>query len=406
MYIKELSISEFTDYSITHPLTSYTQTINYAILLSEYGFEYDLIGFVDDNEHIHAASLILTKNIANFKYGYAPKGFLLDYTDYELLNSFTKKLCEYYYNKKVAFIKVNPPVITANINNKTLESHFNHKALNTKKLLTSIGYTKLKDNLYFEAMQPRFNAIINLNNSSFSKFNKNTRNKIKKSIRKGLIFEKSTSDDIKLLNFKSNDSFFYKDFFNTFSKDGLADFFTIKINRNLYLENSQNTYLNEQENNAKLNEKVIILSSKKNINKKMNSDLSLLAYKKDIMESTKLTEESDDILIGAVLVVKHINTVKIVASYYDSNYKRFLPNYFMHYNLIKVYTDKYDYLDLNGISGDFSSSNYFKGLNDFKLGFNPELYETIGEFDLVIEPKAYKSLLKSGTLTKEFKTKY
>ena len=36
------------------------------------------------------------------------------------------------------------------------------------------------------------------------------------------------------------------------------------------------------------------------------------------------------------------------------------------------------------------------------MGFNPDVYEYIGEFDLVIDEKQYDKLLKSGLLAKEF----
>ena len=36
------------------------------------------------------------------------------------------------------------------------------------------------------------------------------------------------------------------------------------------------------------------------------------------------------------------------------------------------------------------------------MGFNPDVYEYIGEFDLVINDKEYNKLLKSGLLAKEF----
>ena len=81
----------------------------------------------------------------------------------------------------------------------------------------------------------------------------------------------------------------------------------------------------------------------------------------------------------------------IIFSAYDKNYKRFAPNYFLHYSIIKYYQDKFDYLDLNGVVGNFEVENPYSGLNRFKLGFNPRIYEFIGEFDLIIEPKRYKN---------------
>ena len=80
MYLKELTIEEFTEFQKTHPLSNYHQTINYALLMSEIGYDYDLIGYVNDYENILAATLILIKPIG-FKcfYGYAPQGFLIDF---------------------------------------------------------------------------------------------------------------------------------------------------------------------------------------------------------------------------------------------------------------------------------------------------------------------------------------
>ena len=111
MKLRTLSIFEFDDYAKTHPLGSYHQTSSYAMLASEQGYEYDLLGFVDDQGNIKAASLILYKKLGMFnRYGYAPKGFLIDYHDTELLKEFTKALKKYYYKKNFAFIKVNPEI--------------------------------------------------------------------------------------------------------------------------------------------------------------------------------------------------------------------------------------------------------------------------------------------------------
>ena len=53
------------------------------------------------------------------------------------------------------------------------------------------------------------------------------------------------------------------------------------------------------------------------------------------------------------------------------------------------YQKDYDYMDLNGISGDLTKENPFKGLDTFKTGFNPLTFEYIGEYDLIINEKKY-----------------
>jgi len=106
--------------------------------------------------------------------------------------------------------------------------------------------------------------------------------------------------------------------------------------------------------------------------------------------------------IAGALVAKYNNRVNIIVSGIDTNYKQFNANYFLHYKILEYYKKEFKFVDLNGITGDFSKSNPYKGLNDFKLGFNPNAYEFIGEFDFIINEKAYYSLYKKNLLAKEF----
>ena len=102
-------------------------------------------------------------------------------------------------------------------------------------------------------------------------------------------------------------------------------------------------------------------------------------------------------------VIKHNDTATVIMSGYDKNATRFAANYFLHYSLINYYKDKnFDYLDLNGVVGDFTAKNPYTGLNRFKLGFKPHIYEYIGEFDLIIESESYNILLEYNIISKEF----
>ena len=79
MYIKELSLMEFIEQSKDNIIGNYYQSINYAMLEAEEGYEYEYIGLVDNTDIIGAA-LMLYKRIGNTYYGYSPRGFLIDYT--------------------------------------------------------------------------------------------------------------------------------------------------------------------------------------------------------------------------------------------------------------------------------------------------------------------------------------
>ena len=87
-----------------------------------------------------------------------------------------------------------------------------------------------------------------------------------------------------------------------------------------------------------LNERLVYNNTERAINAKMNSDKTLLSYKNDIVEATQNINK-DDIFVAGALVIRHNDTASIVLSGYDNKYKRFVPNYFLHYNLINYYLD-------------------------------------------------------------------
>lgn len=410
MKIKEISFIQFDEFAKNHPLCSYHQTSSYALLMSNHGYDYDYIAYVDENNNIVAASLILYKKI-NHKdyYGYAPKGFLIDYTNNELLKNFTNDLKEYYRNKNFTFIKINPEIAIGEINVTPYQVKYNQNVLIRSNLKTN-GYLKLKDNIYFESLIPRFNGIIHLPTFSYDKLKKNIKNKITQANRKGLNFEKADRENIEELykfikSKKKRDKYYYKDYYNIFDKESAVDLFLVSINYEDYLINTKTAYENELEENNRLNEVLHYNPSENNINNKMNSDKTLLKYKTDIIEATNGLRENKKTYIAGAMTIKFKNRVYIVVSGYDKKYARFNPNHYLHYEILKYYKDDYTFIDLNGLTGDFTKDNPYYGLNQFKLGFKPRIYEFIGEFDLLINESKYIRLSRLGILAKEFNKK-
>ena len=402
--IRDLTFNEFESFANNHVLANRYQTINYAMLMSECDYDYDLIGYFEGNKLV-AASLIIFKNVTSFKkYGYAPKGFLVDYLNPHLLERFTRAIAEYYQKLGVVFIKINPELVISQIDIKTKQKE-EHKNIIAKRYLSDNGYYKLKDNLYFESRLPRFNAFINLKNYDISKIQKHTRNKIRRAAQKGLEFELVENNGIDTLyefikRKRPKDVIYYKRYYNMYKKTGSVDIFLVSIDYSKYLLNAQEKYEEELEINAKLNSVLIHDHSKKNINKKMESDRKLISYKNDVIAATEGAKYSGKRYIAGAMVVKFANRVDIVMSGYDTSCGQFDANYFLHSSIINYYKDSYEILDLNGITGDFTDKNPYQGLNDFKLGFNPKVYELIGEYDLILKPMTYKKLYNNGILAK------
>ena len=410
MKLRTLSIFEFDDYAKSHPLGSYHQTSSYAMLMSEQGFEYDLLGFVDDQGNIKAASLILYKKIGMFnRYGYAPKGFLIDYHDTDLLKEFTKALKKYYYKKNFAFIKINPEISvgTMDYEKKIINYNQNHILDST---LRGLNFKKLESNKRFETKIPIYNAVQVLKTTNLKTVNKNTRNKIRKGMKNGLYLEKCKRDELDILypfikNKKNHSIYHYYNYYNAFSRNDEIDIFLVKINFEDCLINLRERYEKELEVNNKIVNKVMINPSKDNLKRKLESDTLLNTIKDNIALATNGLAKNKEQYIAGAITIKYKNRIYILISGYDKEFKMFSPNYFLHYKLIEYYKNDYDFIDLNGITGDFTPENPYKGLDEFKLGFNPYAFEYIGEFDFIINDALYKAMEQNGQLAKEFNKK-
>jgi len=408
MKLKNLSILEFDKFAESHPLSNYHQSSNYALLASEKGYDYDLLGLVDDDGNIKAGALILTKKISLFnRYGYSPKGFLIDYYNIPLLKEFLEKIKKYYYKKNFAFIKINPEISIGTLDYKNKRTIYNQNQM-IENTLRNFNFRKLDGAKRFENQLPVFNAIQVLKNTNLKTISKNTRNKINKSNSVGLHLVNGKREDIEVLyNFikrkKGTPLAHYFNYYNAFSRNNLIDVFLVEIDFEECLIKLRERFEKESTKNEKIVDIVMKNPTKENLKRKLDSDSVLNTIKDNIATATNEIAINRKKYIAGAITIKYKNRVSILISGYDKEYSRFCPNYFLHYALIKHYKDDYDYLDLNGITGDFSNENPYKGLDEFKLGFNPLTFEYIGEYDYIINDGLYKSLDQSGQLSKEFK---
>ena len=404
MEIRNLSINEFQDFVKNSKYGNFRQTLDYALLKSEHGYEYEIIGYCNGDD-IHAAALVLVKLLDGYLYAYIPSGFIADYDNTRLIQDFTEDLYNYYKKEDIVFIKINPPIPIAEIDNKNFTKKYNNNNHITS-ILKECGYEKIKDSNDFKTMLPNINAMVDLDNFDEDKLNKNTKNKIRKAIRKGLTLEIGNMSNIDYLNEfvkkKINRSeFYYNDYYSIFKKSNAIDYFLVSIDYEKLIINSQEAYNSETRRNNKLYEKIITRPKNKNINVKMNSDKALESYKNDIVLATQKINNTEKEYIAGALVVRFENTATIIISGYDKKYGIYSPNYFLYNEICKYYKNEVKFLDLNGLTADFSKNNKYHGLNNFKLGFKPNIYEYIGEYDLVINKKAYNHLDKKGLLQKE-----
>ena len=408
MRLVEISKNEFDSFGINNKIRNFYQTSEYGTWMENRGYKCIYLGYKDYNNLMHAATLVIHKPVfANYKYGYAPRGFLINYNDTDLLKSFTTDIKQYLNKNGFAYLKIDPPIIY-----KSRDKKGNYKGnRNSEQLMKKfkdLGYEHQGFNTNFEGLKPRWNAVIPLDkpfNEIKRSFNKEIKNKINSAKRKGLEVYIGNEEDINILyefikNKYDRPISYYNDYYKIFKKRDMIDIYMVKLDIYNFLEQSQKLYDKE----LSKNEEIIFNmqggnNSKSLINKKINSDKNLASYKKNINTANNmLREKKKEMIIGGAIIIKYNKQTQILIDGFSEKYKGFNPNHILKEKIIKDAVKRKDYyVDLNGIVGNFKKEdNKFYGLNKFKLGFSSEVVEYLGEFNLAINPIIYEIVKKAS----------
>lgn len=413
MKIVTLKESEFENFASQHKYSNYYQTINYAKLMKDEGYDYHIVGFLNNSNEIIGASILLYKKcFMNYKMAYAPFGFLIDYTNSDLIDELTDRLKKLLIKQKFIYLKLNPLVKCSERDKEGNITAYNPEINNILEILQKNDYLHKGFNNFFENEKPRWNAIVKLNTTNekiYENFNKQTRNKISKATRSGIEMIKGNEEDLKIfyefVKKKHNHTLkYYKNMYKNFGNN--ITLYLAKINPELYVKNNEEALQKETILNDTFNEKLQKLSRTNNditriLNKKMESDKKLSIYQRNFVKASKMkSENSDGIIIGGMLVIKNNKNATVVIEGFDEDYTDFNPNYLLKWEVIKeLNQENFEIFNLNGIVGEFKEKNRYTGLNEMKLGFSTNIVEYIGEFDLIINKPIYN--LYQSKLEKE-----
>lgn len=403
MYIKELTNEEFEQFSSNFEPSSFYQSKEYARVMTKQHFNSMLIGFVDDYNNVTAASLILVEKIHGFSYAYAPRGFLINYSDYDLVKNFTNHLKRYLGRKGIIAIKLCPMIIknTKDKDGNIAQINGNYQAIFNN--LKQLGYYHLGYNNFFEALRPRFEAILDLSLPYyllFKNFKKETRTKIRSAVKNGIHVYKGYKNDLKYLYLQTKDKYprdlkYFEDCFDVMSKDNKIEFYYTKLNTEEFLINTQKEYERLENENYILNNQVINNSNQKQniklLNKKLSSDKLVATYKKRLVKATNLLRDyPNGIISSSVLVAKHNQNVYLLIDGYDKKVKELNSKHLLIWTLIEKYAKEgYKKFYFGGISNPSIKNNHYDGLNNFKLNFNALAVEYMGDLELVTNSALY-----------------
>lgn len=402
MVLKELTNEEFKKFTRNFKISSIYQSVEYGLVMNHHDFDCIFLGLIDSNQNILAASLFLIEQNEKYKYAYAPKGFLIDYNDFNLLSIFTKSVKDYFKKHSIAAIRINPPVLKAtyDLNQKIITKNKSYDSI--LKKLQKLGFKHMGYHDFFEDLKPRFEAVIDLDIPYYMLFNnmkKQFKTKIRSAEAKGIKIYRGSANDLEWLYLHTKKKYprdlnYYKDCYNYFNSTNQIEFYYAKLDTHIFLSKIQKLYQQKEIARNKLNIELRTNrnpNNKKLIIKKMEADKEVNKYHNLLVQATNyITKYPTGIVLASALIVKNNDTVNLFMDGYDPAYKSLNAKHLLIWKLMEQYSHQgYKKFNLGGVTNILLKENPYKGLNDFKLGFNSLVLEYMGDLELITNKKVY-----------------
>ncbi len=392
MQIREINKNELDNFLSTIPHSLY-QTEEYAKTMEKQGFNIKILG-LDENGNIIGSTILLISKKMGFTYAFAPRGFVIDYNNFELVNKFTTEIKKYCKKNGIVAIKLNPRIIreiNGNTNN-------NYKEICAN--LSKLKYSHMGYNDFFESFKPRFEAIIEIKakEAMFNNIKKEYRTKIRSAIDNGVEIHKGTYNDLEYLYLQTEkkyprDLLYFRYLYYFFSQNKKIDLFYAKLDCKKLLNKFRILYVKQEKICSEIDKAIKLNHSNKLTALKIEADNLLGKYHNQLSNATKMVQKNPEgIIIASALFIKESNEVYMIMDGFDKKYKRYNAKHLLIWEVLNYYKN-YKYLNLGGMTS--LKEDKYKGLNNFKMNFGSSCYEYVGDLELVCIPSKY-FLLKNA----------
>ncbi len=359
------------------------------------------VGLENDKKELVAAALLLEKKLPfGYSYFYAPRGYVMDFENTELLEEFTDALKIYVKKEKAIFIKIDPDLVYHQ------ETNDGQVIIEQEKdiiqTLKKLGYRHLGFTKNFETMQPRYTFRIDFGKEwekIEAAFSKTTKQRIKKAEDLGVDVSLGTKEDIETFyqlmiltenrkDFITHNKGYYESLYEIWNQDNSCNLFLGKVNLDKMIKLEQQT-IDQLENNLIPLQKESLSKSEKS--KKQEMEKRIEKLKKDIEKYKQDKKEyGNNITLSGHFIIEYGDKAWVLYAGNHNILSETYTNYKTYQEHIKYYYDKgIKIYDQFGTIGDLRKENPRLGLHEFKKKFGGDYVEFGGEFDYILNKPMY-----------------
>jgi len=407
MKFVEIEKEEYQKFWENHPLKTFLSSVEIAELRKKSGYTVSFVGVKENDQLIAATLLTARKKMFGQIEFYAPRGFLIDFKNKELLDFFVNELKSYIKNRKGYVLRVDPyiPLKERDIDGNLVDGGFDNIEIVSN--LESLNFKPL-DQSDFEQVGWLF--ALDIENKTEEELLKNmrsnTRNTIKKALKFGIEIKELKEEDLPRFlsimeetgerkNFSIRNLDYFQNMYRLFSSKGEIKYLVTELNLKKYIEKLKEEIKEKQEKINRLSDSVCNDGRKKSL----NGDIEVLENKIKWSEEEIKAKGKDVITLSGSMFVMTQPEVLYLSSGNYKEYLNFNSQYLIQWEMIK-YGIKNNFKRYNfyGIPANINTKPKDYGIYEFKKGFDGYVEELIGEY--VLPMNGYYKIIETATKMK------
>ena len=397
MILEEITdLDEYEKFVSNYYNAHFMQSRYWGEVMSYKNFEPHYLILKDNDEIVASALLLRKKLLGKYSYYYVPRGYVIDYDNFDLIKTFTEKLKEYAKKNNAIYIKIDPDL---KLHDLDLDGNVigNNDKFDLLRFLESIGYKHMGFIKSFEGIhgeQPRYTFRLNLDRNwddIYNGMHPTTRKILNKGNQYNLDVYRGNVNDIDkfyetMVETADREEMriapieYFKNYYEILNKHNMSDLYVVKVKLADLVKSYSDKVVSieksiEDTNNLQNQKK------KENLLNDLNNQLD--KAKKELENIKKIDKE--EIILSSIMTAKYKDKVWTIHGGNSTLLRELNSNYLLYLKIIKdAHDEGYKLIDFFGCSGianpDKSDPTF--GIHNFKKRLGGEYTEFIGEFDI------------------------
>ena len=398
MEFVKLTEKEYLKFWEKHPLKTFLSSIEIGKLRSNNNWDVEYVG-VKENKKVIGATMLVSK-IKRFgkKEYYSPRGYLIDFSNKELVDFFTINLKKYIKENKGYVVRIDPYVINKE---RDIDGNIVEGGIDNTEIVSNLKKLGFKQVSIPDMEQVGWMFSLDLENKTEEQILKemkpNTRNTIRKAEKIGITIRELDYEELDKFqdimvetgerkNFSIRKLSYYQDMYNLLHDKKQIKYVITELDLKKYIKKLEEEIEARKNELSKLNDAKYNDGKKKALNNEIDSFNKRI---KDTKEIIKKTNKNVITLSGSMFIMIEPEIIYLSSGNYEE-YLHFNSQYLIQWEMIK-YGIKNGFKKHNfyGIPANINEKPKDYGIYEFKRGFNGYVEELIGEFELPITKEYY-----------------